>query len=69
MNKEMQFFIYLLEHYAEHKNTSADKVLAEWNDKKISDFIFSMYERYHTETIENAYDDIERLENTNKNKK
>ena len=29
MSAEMKFFIYLLEHVAEHKNTTADKILAQ----------------------------------------
>lgn len=61
LTNEMEFFTYLLEHYAVYKNTTADKVLAEWNELHLTDFIYDMYERYHTERIENAYEDIDKL--------
>ena len=51
----------LLEYYAEYKNTTADAVLREWDALGISDFIYSMYELYHTESIENALNDIDRI--------
>ena len=54
MSKEMEFFIFLLESYAAYKNTTADEVL------KLTDFIYDMYERYHIERIENAFEDIDR---------
>ncbi|MCM1288528.1 MAG: DUF3791 domain-containing protein [Clostridium sp.] len=61
MPKEMSFFIFLLEHYASYKKTSADKVLMKWDALGLTDFIYCMYERYHTERIENAFEDIDRL--------
>lgn len=61
MSKEMEFFIYLLESYAEYKNTTADKVLERWDEFDLTDFIFDMYERYHSERLENAFDDIDEL--------
>ncbi len=61
MSKEMEFFIFLLENYAAYKNTTADKVLKKWDDLKLTDFIYDMYERYHMECLENAFDDIDRL--------
>lgn len=61
MSKEMDFFIFLLERYARHKNTTADKVLAYWDELQITDFIFGMYEIYHVERIENAFDDIDEI--------
>ena len=61
MTPELEFFNFLLEQYAHHKNTTADKVLALWDELKITDFIINMYERYHTEAIENAFDDIDKL--------
>lgn len=63
MSKEMEFFIYLLENYASYKDTTADKVLKQWDALKLTDFIYDMYERYHIERIENAYEDIDRLMN------
>lgn len=61
LDKEMVFFIYLLENYAAYKNSSADKILKEWDDTGITDFIYNMYERYHSEDLQNAFIDIESL--------
>lgn len=61
MGKEMEFFIFLIENYAEYKNTSADKVLELWDKLQLTDFIYDMYERYHIERLENAFEDIDRL--------
>lgn len=59
MTKEMEFFIFLLEQYAKYKRTTADKILKEWDDLQISDYIFGMYEQYHSEAMENAFSDID----------
>lgn len=61
MSKEMEFFSFLLEQYAHHKNTTADKVLKKWDELNLTDFIFNMYERYHSEALENAFADIDAL--------
>lgn len=57
----MKFFIYLLEHYADYKNTSVDKVVKKWDELELTDFIYEMYERYHVERLENVFDDIDGL--------
>lgn len=61
MSKEMEFFIFLIEHYAVYKGTSADEVLKQWDQLGITDFIYDMYELYHIERLENAFEDIDRL--------
>lgn len=61
MRKEMEFFIFLLEQYAAYKNTTADKVLNQWDELELTDFIYDMYELYHIERLENAFEDIDRL--------
>ena len=61
LDREMVFFIYLLEHYALYKQTSADKVLQLWDSKGCTNLIYNMYERYHTEDLQNAFDDIDSL--------
>lgn len=61
MSKEMEFFSFLLEQYAHYKNTTADKVLGEWDELKVTDKIFSMYEMYHSEDLQNAFDDIDMM--------
>ena len=42
LDKEMVFFIYLLENYAAYKNSSADKILKDWDDAGITDFIYNI---------------------------
>ena len=61
MNKETEFFIYLLEKYSEYKNISTTDVLYSLDDLGLTDFIQNMYERYHCEAIENAFKDIDDL--------
>jgi len=61
MTKEMEFFIILLEHYAQSKGTTADKVLAQWDSLQITELISNMYERYHCESLDNAFADIDEL--------
>lgn len=61
MTKETEFFLYLLERYAEHKGRTADLVLADWNRLNLFDRIYDMYEIYHCECLENAFRDIDLL--------
>lgn len=61
MRKEAKFFIYLLERYAEYKNQSAKTILQQWEDLNLTQFIFEMYELYHIERLQNAFDDIDSL--------
>ncbi len=61
MNKEMEFFIYLIENYASYKNIGADEVMQKFDELQLTDLIYGMYEMYHQEAIENAYMDIDKL--------
>lgn len=61
MSKEMEFFTFLMEQYARYKNTTADKVLHKLDELKLTDYVFNMYEMYHSEALENAYADIDKL--------
>lgn len=61
LDKEMEFFIYLLEQYAFYKDSSADVILRQWDEAGISDFIYKMYLRYHSEALENAFDEIDAM--------
>jgi hypothetical protein len=54
------FFIFLLEKYAEYKSRPATEVLKLWQRCGLIDYIDNMYERYHTERIENAFEDLDR---------
>lgn len=66
MNKEFRFFTFLLESYAQYKHTSASEILKTLEEKKLTDFVYNMYEIYHTEAIENAYRDMDSLIATGK---
>lgn len=61
MTKEMEFFSFLMEQYAFYKKTTANKILETLENLNLTDFVFSMYERYHTEAIQNAFDDIDEM--------
>ncbi len=59
MEKETRFFIYLIERYAEYHRTTADKVLKMWDKLQLTDAICQMYDTYHCEDLQNAFDDID----------
>ena len=40
MSKEMEFFILLLEQYAAYKQTTADKVLKQWDELELTDLLW-----------------------------
>ncbi len=61
ISKELEFFIFLLEQYAAYKNSTASIILKRWDELGITEFINSMYEMYHSEAIENAFHDIDRI--------
>jgi len=59
--KEAEFFIYLLERYADYKNQGADEVLRKWDEAGITQMIYDLYEIYHVERLENAFVDIDEI--------
>lgn len=61
MTKEMEFFTFLMEQYAHYKNTTADKILHQLDELNLTDYVFGMNEMYHSEAIENAFADIDKL--------
>ena len=61
MSKESDFFVYLLEHYANFKNTTAEKILKILDEKELTDYVYDMYEIYHSESLDNAFNDIDSL--------
>lgn len=61
MTKEMIFFLFLIERYAEQKDRFTGDVLHEWDEKGITKKIYENYEMYHQECLENAYTDIDHL--------
>ena len=61
MSKKTEFFIYLIERYAEAKGITADAVHRQWDELGVTDLIYDMYEIYHVERLQNAFDDIDNL--------
>ena len=61
ISAETDFFLLLLHQYAQHKRTTADKVLKRWEKLGIVQLIQDMYWRYHSEALENAFDDIDAI--------
>lgn len=61
VSKEMDFLIYLLEAYAQEKGRSASEVLREWEHHDVVQAIYDNYLMYHSEALENAFADIDRL--------
>ena len=60
MSRELGFFIYLLERYAEHLGVTAYVAYRRLADKGLVDYAIGMYELYHVEAIENAFADLDR---------
>ena len=52
MPKEFVFFTYLLESYAQSRHTRAADVLAALDAQGRTEFVYDMYEMYHSEAIE-----------------
>jgi len=64
ISNKAEFFIFLLEKYAEAKKKPTKEILNFWKENGIIDYINDMYELYHIERVENAIQDIERKSNT-----
>lgn len=60
MSKEFKFFIYLLERYAARNGETADVTLNRLKRHGLYDYAVNMYELYHVENLENAFDDLDR---------
>lgn len=58
MSREMSFFIYLLERFAAFRGETADCTLKLLCEKGLYDYAVNMYELYHIENLENAFDDL-----------
>ena len=59
ISREMDFFMYLIEAYAARKDRPTSEVMKEWDELGLTDLIFGMYEKYHVEAIDNAFEDID----------
>jgi len=61
MPEEMSFFIYILEQYAWYKNEKTGIVLQRWDSLNLTQRIIDNYWRYHSECLQNAFDDIDEM--------
>mgnify|MGYP001013989177 CR=1 FL=1 len=61
MSNEAEFFIYLLERYADYKKEKASEILKMWDQIGITKLIYDLYDIYHVERLENAFEDIDKL--------
>ena len=61
MTDEMKFFLYLIERYANSKGRLTGDVLKEWDAHGITQEIIDSYPEYHTEYLDNAFNDIDHL--------
>lgn len=61
VSKEMCFFTYLLESYAAFKKQRADIIFQQLESLNLIETIFNNYEMYHSESINNAFKDIDNL--------
>ena len=61
MSKEGEFFIYLLERYAYFKKEKASEILKLWDRIDLTNLIYDLYDIYHVERLENAFEDIDKL--------
>jgi hypothetical protein len=58
---ESEFFLYLLEQYARHRELAADAALAEWDAAGTTARIRENYDIYHAEALDNAIADIDAM--------
>ena len=56
----MRYLVYLLERYADYKK-NADAILRMWDQVDITKLIYDLYDIYHVERLENAFEDIDKL--------
>ncbi len=61
MTDEMQFFLFLIERYADYKGRATGAVLREWDEKGVTQEIYDGYFQYNQEALQNAYRDIDSL--------
>jgi len=60
MSNESTFFILLIEKYAYYRSMKGNEILELFKSHNLIDYIYDMYELYHIETLENAFEDLDR---------
>lgn len=66
MTKEMEFFIYLMEHYSIYKGKPTNEIVEELKILNLFEEVYNRYEFYHIERLQNAFLDIDKLINEKK---
>lgn len=59
MNEETKFFMLLAECYAADRGLATGDVVRAWDEAGATQEIYEMYPLYHTERLENAFQDID----------
>ena len=60
ISEESRYFLYLIEQYSMHKGITGKETLDLFEKQNIIEYIYSMYQTYHTERVNNAIEDIDR---------
>ncbi|MDR3107248.1 MAG: DUF3791 domain-containing protein [Bifidobacteriaceae bacterium] len=60
MSNEGAFFILLIEGYAAKTGLSGAAVLERWREHGVVQYAYSMYDLYHLEPLEDAFEDLDR---------
>lgn len=58
MSRELSFFVYLLERFAAFRGETAGVTLRRLKERGLYDYAINMYELYHVENLENAFNDL-----------
>jgi hypothetical protein len=61
MSDEACYLVYLIERYAHHKGIAGSEAFGLFESNNLIPYIYSMYYSYHTERVENALEDIDRM--------
>ena len=59
MSEESRYFLYLIEQYSLNKGTTGKETLDLFEKQNLVKYIYSMYQTYHTERVDNAIEDID----------
>ncbi|MDR1505834.1 MAG: DUF3791 domain-containing protein [Treponema sp.] len=63
MTEEARYLLFLTEQYAAVKGLPGSQVFNMLKEKELFSYIHNMFYTYHTERVENAIEDIERVLN------
>ena len=66
MSEESRYFLYLIEQYSLNKGITGKETLDLFEKQNLVKYIYSMYQTYHTERVDNAIEDIDNRLTLNK---